>query len=102
MHYILFYRLVEDYLERRTQFREAHLERIRQAYDRGELVLAGALADPADGAVLVFHGSSPEAAEAFAQADPYVFHGLVKTWEVRKWNVVIGDGISLPSAGGKR
>lgn len=102
MHYILFYRVAEDYLERRTQFREAHLERIRQAHDRGELVLAGALADPADGAVLVFRGSSPQAAEAFAQADPYVLNGLVKSWEVRKWTVVIGDGVSLLGAGGSR
>jgi uncharacterized protein YciI len=70
MHYILFYDVVDDYVEKRAQFREAHLKLAREAYERGEMILAGALADPADGAVLVFRGESPEAAEAFAKADP--------------------------------
>jgi uncharacterized protein len=93
MHYILFYDVVEDYVEKRAKFREAHLKLGRQAYERGELVLAGALADPADGAVLVFRGPSPESAEAFAKADPYVINGLVRTWRVRKWATVIGEGL---------
>ncbi len=59
--------------------------------------MAGALADPADGAVLVFRGPSPQHAESFAQADPYVRNGLVKTWRVRKWNTVVGDGATLPN-----
>lgn len=90
MHYILFYDVVDDYVARRTQFREAHLKLARQAHERGELVLGGALADPVDGAVLVFRASSPEVAEAFAKADPYVLNGLVKAWRVRKWATVIG------------
>ena len=57
---------------------------------RGELVLAGALAEPADGAVLVFRGESPDAAVAFAKADPYVKNGLVTAWRVRKWTTVVG------------
>jgi len=92
MHYILFYDVVEDYVERRAKFREIHLEHARQAHARGDLVLAGALADPVDGAVLVFRGPSPEAAEKFAEADPYVKNGLVKAWRVRKWTTVIGEG----------
>jgi len=94
MHYILFYDVVDDYVEKRAQFREAHLKLAREAYERGEMILAGALADPADGAVLVFRGESPEAAEAFAKADPYVKNGLVKVWRVRKWATVIGEGCS--------
>ena len=90
MHTILFYDVVDDYVERRAPFRQLHLDLAKQAQQRGELVLAGALADPADGAVLVFRGESPEAAEAFAKADPYVKNGLVKSWRVRKWTTVIG------------
>jgi uncharacterized protein len=78
-------------VERRAQFREAHLKLARGAHERGELVLAGALADPVDGAVLLFRGESSEAAEAFAKVDPYVTNGLVKAWRVRKWTTVIGD-----------
>src|SRR6266702_4247988 len=95
MHHILFYDVVDDYLERRAEFREAHLKLAREANERGELVLAGALAEPADGAILVFQGSSPETAEAFVMADPYVKNGLVKSWRVRKWATVIGEGASV-------
>ncbi len=86
-HYILFYDLVEDYLTRRGPLREQHLGLARQARARGDLVLAGALANPVDGAVLVFR--SGEAAEAFAQADPYVLNGLVTNWRVREWTAVV-------------
>jgi uncharacterized protein len=90
MHTILFYDLVDDYVERRAQFRQIHLELARQSHQRGELVLAGALAEPADGAVLVFRGDSMDIAKAFAKSDPYVTNGLVKTWRVRKWTTVVG------------
>jgi hypothetical protein len=96
MHYILFYDVRPDYVEKRAQFRELHLKHARAAFDRGELVLGGALADPVDGAILVFRGDSPAAAEAFALADPYVTNGLVTKWRVRKWATVIGDGAVIP------
>ena len=84
MHYVLFYEVRNDYVERRAQFRELHLKLARAAHDRGELVLGGAM--------LIFRGPSPDAAEAFAKADPYVTNGLVTKWTVRKWNTVVGDG----------
>ncbi len=90
MHTILFYDVVDDYVEKRAAFRGLHLELARQAHARGELLLAGALAEPADGAVLVFRGDSPDAAVAFAKADPYVKNGLVTAWRVRKWATVVG------------
>jgi hypothetical protein len=96
MHFLLLYDVVDDYVDRRGPFRAEHLSLIQKAHDRGELVMAGALTDPADGAVLVFRGLSPQPAESFAQADPYVRNGLVKAWRVRKWHTVIGDGAVLP------
>ncbi|SMG02515.1 YciI-like protein [Burkholderia singularis] len=90
MFYLLIYDLVDDYLERRGAYRAEHLELARAASGRGELLLAGALAEPADEAVLVFEGASAAVAEAFARADPYVTHGLVRRWRVRPWTVVIG------------
>jgi uncharacterized protein YciI len=96
MHYLLFYEAAPDYLERRPAFRNEHLALAWQAHGRGELVLAGALADPVDGAVFLFQGSSPAAAEAFAAADPYVRNGLVKSWRVRPWTTVVGDAATTP------
>src|SRR5215475_5920763 len=96
MHYLLFYEVAEDYLSRRAQFRNEHLQKAWEASARGELVLGGALANPVDGAVLLFKGESPEVAENFAQADPYVTSGLVKRWHVREWTTVAGDGAAIP------
>ena len=96
MHYILFYDFADDYAARRAQYRSLHLEHIHRAYKRGGLVLAGPLAEPVDGAVLVFHRPSPETAEEFAKTDPYVINGLVTAWKVRKWMTVIGEGATPP------
>jgi uncharacterized protein len=93
MHFILFYEVVSDYLTRRTPFREAHLKLVREAHARGEIVLAGALAEPADGSILIFRGNSPGVAENFARNDPYVKNGVVTSWRVRKWMTVVGDEI---------
>jgi uncharacterized protein len=95
MHYVLLYDVVDDYVARRAPFREEHLRLAKEAHQRGEVVLAGALADPADGAMIVFRGPTPETAEAFAKADPYVRNGVVKQWRVRKWNTVVGDGATV-------
>lgn len=96
MHYLLFYDVVDDYVARRAALREAHLAHASQAVARGELLLGGALADPVDGAVLLFSGSSPAVAEAFAAADPYVTAGLVTRWRVRAWTTVVGPGAAMP------
>jgi uncharacterized protein YciI len=90
MYYLLFYEYVEDILERRAPFRSAHLAAAQAAYDRGELVMAGALAAPVDRAVLVFKVDDPQGIEAFVHADPYVRNGLVTAWQIRPWTVVIG------------
>jgi len=89
-HWLLLYDLVDDYLDRRAPLRPEHLGLAEAAHERGELLMAGAVADPYDRVVLVFAGDDPAAAEAFAHADPYVREGLVREWEVRPWNVVIG------------
>lgn len=96
MHYLLFYEVSDDYISRRGEFRQAHLAKAWQASDRGELVLGGALANPPDGAILLFKGGSAEVAEKFAEADPYVTNGLVRRWYVREWTTVAGAGAATP------
>jgi hypothetical protein len=95
-HYLLFYELGTDYVEKRAGLRARHLEKAWHAHERGDLVLAGALTDPVDGAVLLFKGDSPQAAEAFAREDPYVTNGLVVGWRVREWTTVVGEGAANP------
>jgi uncharacterized protein YciI len=90
MYYILFYKTVENYVTRRAPYRDDHLKYANASYERGELFMAGALADPADSAVLVFKGDGPQVAQDFAKNDPYVKNGLIIEWHVRPWAVVIG------------
>lgn len=90
------YDLAPDYLERRGEFRDAHLKLAWEAQERGELILAGAVADPADQAVLVFQADSVETVQLFAARDPYVTHGLVRAFHVRPWNTVVGDLAANP------
>jgi len=94
-HFLLTYTLAPDYLERRAEFRGAHLALAQAAVERGDLVLGGAL-DPADEAMLLFAGENSAAAEAFANADPYVRNGLVARWRVREWVTVVGSGAARP------
>jgi uncharacterized protein YciI len=96
MHFLLFYDFAPDYLQRRGEFRAAHLGLAWAAVERGELLLGGALADPADGAVLLFTGADDAAARAFAARDPYVTAGLVTRWTVRSWTTVVGASAATP------
>ena len=95
-YFILFYETPADYVEKRAPYRAQHLEMAREAYARGELLMAGALADPPDRAVLVFRASEQQTVEEFAARDPYVLNGVVKRWEVRPWTVVIGNDPAEP------
>ena len=96
MHYLLFYETAPEYLERRGEFRAEHLALGWAAHARGELVLGGALSEPVDGAILLFKGDSPAAAEAFVAADPYIAHGLIKSWKIRTWTTVLGEDAANP------
>lgn len=96
MHFLLTYELAHDYLERRGEFRDEHLAKAWEAQQCGELVLAGALDEPADSAILLFDCKTPEPVLLFAATDPYVINGLVKSFQVRKWNTVVGDLASTP------
>jgi uncharacterized protein YciI len=90
-YYVLFYSVVNDFVARRAAYRDDHLRLAREAHGRGELLLAGALTDPADRALLVFRAPARSVVEDFARSDPYVTHGLVTHWEIRPWAVVIGN-----------
>lgn len=96
MHHLLIYDTAPDYLERRGEFRDAHLALAWQAVERGELLLGGATSDPPDGAVLLFGAGSADVPAAFAKADPYVRHGIVTGWRVKAWNTVVGAQASTP------
>lgn len=95
-HFLLFYEAGPDYVERRPQYRAEHVGLAWAAHERGELVVAGPLADPIDGAVLMFAGEDRSVAEDFARADPYVSSGMVARWHVREWTTVVAKLAAAP------
>ena len=89
-YYILDYITSGNYLEERVKYRKEHLNHATEYFNEGYLILGGAI-DAASEAVLVFKADTDKIVEAFAQNDPYVKNGLIKSWSVKKWNVVIGE-----------
>ncbi|HUL17073.1 MAG TPA: YciI-like protein [Terriglobales bacterium] len=100
-YFALFYQeVVDGYVEKRAAHRQKHLELAKEFLSRGELILAGALANPVDGALLIFHGPDASVAERFVARDPYVGNGLIKRWQIREWTVVVGNTPESASASG--
>jgi uncharacterized protein len=89
-YFVLQYDVVDDFVNRRRPHREEHLGLVRKAQARGDVVMAGAIGDPPDGALLVFRVEAASVIDAFAREDPYVTHGLVTAWRVRPWHLVVG------------
>ncbi len=90
MYWLLFYDYVDDIEERRGPFRDEHVALIREAHEDGSLLMAGALAEPVDGAVFVFTTDEHSVVEDYVSKDPYVREGLVTAWRIRPWHVVTG------------
>lgn len=89
---------VPDSLEKRLAVRPAHLERIRALQDEGRLLLAGPYpaADTPEpgpagfsGSLIVAEFESLEAAQAWAEADPYATAGVFARVVVRPFRKVL-------------
>ncbi len=96
MFYALLYEVVGDYVQRRQPYRAEHLALAEDFHRRGRLLLAGAFR-PADGALLVFRADSAAEVEEFVHRDPYVRNGLVASWRIREWTVVVGGDAGPPA-----
>lgn len=91
MYAILKYKTVDDYIIKRQAFRAAHFELVQTLYQKGQLILGGALENPSNEALIIF--KAPDAiriATSFVENDPYVQNSLVLEWEIRPWQVAIG------------
>lgn len=89
---------IEHSLERRRQVRSAHLARIQELQENGRLVLAGPFPamdteDPGEagftGSLIIAEFPSLEAAEQWAEADPYVAAGVYAQVTVKPFKQVL-------------
>lgn len=91
MYYILSYHTVDGYVTKRKPFRSEHLNMLNIELEKKNIVLGGALADPADQAMIVWDVEDIQIIKDFVANDPYVKNGLISRHEIREWNVVIGN-----------
>ena len=98
MLYAIFGNDVTDSLEKRKAARPAHLARLQALQDEGRLLLAGPFpavdaVDPGPagftGSLIVAEFASLEAAEAWADADPYVAAGVYAKVTVKPFKKVM-------------
>jgi uncharacterized protein YciI len=90
-YYALIYHYIDDYMTRRTQFREEHLKRANDLHKRDQLILAGIFSDPPYQALLIFKVEDKSVIEDFVKNDPYMKNGIVTKWEIKEMMVSIGN-----------
>jgi uncharacterized protein YciI len=88
--YAALIRYIDNVVELRAPHRPKHLEYLENLHGQGKVLMAGAWADPVDGALFVYRADSREEVEQLIANDPYNRAGLFVEVTIREWNVVIG------------
>ncbi len=100
MLYLIYGEDTPDSLALRTANRQAHLTRIRELQNQGRLLLAGPCpaidsADPGPagftGSLIVAEFTSLEAAQKWAEADPYLAAGIYTKVTVKPFKKVLPE-----------
>jgi hypothetical protein len=81
---VVFYESAGDVAAKAREHFPEHRARWQEFADRGELLMIGPFGNPQDGAMSIF--TTREAAEEFVRSDPFVLHGVVRSWTIREWN----------------
>jgi uncharacterized protein len=83
--YVLFYQSAENLRSKAPAHFAAHTTRVQEFHGRGTLLMVGTFGNPQDeGAMSIF--TTREAAEEFANGDPFVINRVVRSWKVLEWN----------------
>ena len=86
---------VENSLKARLAARPDHVERLKQLVSQGKLILAGPnpaidSSDPGDagftGSIIIAEFDSLQAAQEWADQDPYILAGVYASVEVKPFN----------------
>lgn len=85
--YVVMYQSADDVRTKAPIHFPAHRARWNEYRDRGELLMIGTFAD-LSGAMGIF--TTRDAAQDFVKGDPFVIHGVVRSWQIKEWNEAIG------------
>lgn len=100
MLYVIFGTDIDNSLELRKEHRPAHLERLKNLHANGKMAIAGPLPaidseDPGDagftGSVIIAEFESLEAAQTWANDDPYRKAGIYADVIVKPFRQVLPD-----------
>lgn len=92
MLYVIYAEDNADSLEKRNSVRPAHLARLQLLHDEGRLIVAGPMPavdsnDPGaagfTGSTIIAEFASLEAAQSWAEGDPYIAAGVYKQVSVK-------------------
>lgn len=98
MYYVIFATDKPNSLEQRLAARPAHLARLKELFDAGRLFVAGPMpaidsedpgAEGFTGSTLIAEFSSLDAAQTWADADPYVAAGVYESVIVKPFKKVL-------------
>lgn len=81
--YVLYYQSVPDVALKAPAHAAAHRAHWKEFLANGTLLMIGPFANPLEGAMGIF--TTREAAESFAESDPFVLNAVVDNWVVREW-----------------
>jgi uncharacterized protein len=87
MKCVVFYEVAADGMAKAQANYPAHRQRIDAFAQRGQLLMVGPYANPAEGALAVFRTRAD--AEAFVQDDPFVVNGVVGQVRMKDWNEIL-------------
>ena len=94
MYYTIYAKDVENSLENRLNTRPAHIERLTELCNQGRLLVAGPnpaidSEDPGaagfSGSLIIAEFDSLEAAQNWADADPYLIAGVYESVEIKPY-----------------
>ncbi len=98
MHYAIISQDIDNSLEKRISVREKHVERLNDLKNQGRLVIAGPhpavdSPDPGDagftGSLIVAEFESLQAAQEWADTDPYITAGVYEKVIVKPFKYVL-------------
>jgi uncharacterized protein len=81
--------------EKIAAIRPKHREYLGSLLAAGKLPVSGPFTDDS-GALIVYQAESPAAAEALLKADPFAQAGVFVKYQIREWNVVLGNEAMYP------
>ncbi len=91
--YVLQYEYVENVLEKRAPFREAHLAVFGKQVQDGNIVIGGTINYPPTGAMTIFRNLTSDGVDEIVKQDPYYINGLVTNYTIKPYIAVVGDDV---------